>query len=345
MGAGMKYDVTIGIPMYNVQNFVRRAVESALAQSYPSIEFLIVDDGSNDSSAQIVKEIKECHSRGEHIRVITNSRNLGVSASRNKILEEATGEYLYLMDSDDVIFDNTVSLLMHAVKEYDAEIAFGSFEKISVAGKKMLQLYPKMIFTEEDALAQYAFRKYGSIQASSCNFLVKTSLIRDHNLRFCLSDFWEDMVFTHDLVSCVRKAVILPDVTYSYRCRENSLSNFQYRYVIEKSEILKNIQTINCMKDGINLQKSKSFYPNRCNIAVMTDFYIACHILRHRKRIRPSISNSEIKSAMSHPASLREILAFRQFRLQNLGLYCIGQLPSFFCVIVIWCLGKMNKLI
>lgn len=341
----MKYDVTIGIPLYNVQDYIRRTLDSALSQIYTNIEFLIVDDCSNDSSSQIIVDIKNNHSRGEHIRIITNHQNMGVSETRNIILDEAQGEYLYFMDSDDVIFENTISLLMNYLREFDADIVFGSFEKISVAGTKKLFQYPKMFFFNEDDFANYAYRKYAGIQASSCNYLVKTSILRNNNLRFCKSDFWEDMVFTHELVTCVKRVVLLPDITYSYRCRENSLSNFQQRYVIDKSEILNNIKTIEYMKASSVQMIDKPYFPNICYIAVMTDFYIACHILRHRCKIKPLIKNKDIKRAMHHPASLRQILSFRQFRTQNFCLFLIGVFPSLFSVFTIWCVGKLKKLI
>lgn len=341
----MKYDVTIGIPLYNVQDYIRRALDSALSQLYNSIEYLIVDDCSNDSSSQIIQDIVNSHPRGMYIRVITNHHNMGVSGARNIILDEARGEYLYFMDSDDVIFENTISILMESIHEYDADVVFGSFEKISVAGSKQLYQYPKLFFSNENEFAMYAYRKYAGIQASACNYLVKTSILRNNGLRFCKSDFWEDMVFTHDLVTCVKRAVLLPDITYSYRCRENSLSNFQQRYVIDKIEILNNIKTIDFMKNSTIQMMDKPYFPNRCYIAVMTDFYIACHILRHRWKIRPSIKNNEIKRAMHHPASLRQIISFRQFRIQNLCLYMLGALPSFLSVMTIWCLGKHKKLI
>ena len=341
----MKYDVTIGIPLYNVQDYIRRALNSALSQIYSNIEFLIVDDCSNDSSSQIIAEIKNGHPRGKDIRVITNHQNIGVSGARNIILDEAQGEYLYFMDSDDVIFENTISILMKYIREFDADVVFGSFEKISVAGTKKLFQYSKLFFYNEDDFANYAYRKYAGIQASSCNYLVKTSIIRNKSLRFCKSDFWEDMVFTHELVTCVKRAVLLPDITYSYRCRENSLSNYQQRYVIDKTEIQNNIKTIDCMKASSVQMIDKPYFPNRCYIAVMTDFYIVCHILRHRWKIKPSIKNKEIKMAMHHPASLRQILSFHQFRMQNLCLYLISILPASISVLAIWSIGKIKKLI
>ena len=85
----MKYDVTIGIPVYQAEKYLSRSLESALAQSYPSIEFLIVDDGSTDGSLSIAQDYQKQHPRGVDIRIISHDHNLGVSAARNRIIEEA----------------------------------------------------------------------------------------------------------------------------------------------------------------------------------------------------------------------------------------------------------------
>ena len=87
----MEYDVTIGIPVYQAEKYLSRSLESALAQSYPSIEFLLVDDGSTDGSLSIAQDYQKNHPRGGAIRLIFHDHNLGVSAARNRIIEEASG--------------------------------------------------------------------------------------------------------------------------------------------------------------------------------------------------------------------------------------------------------------
>jgi len=97
---------------------------------------------------------------------------------------------------------------------------------------------------------------------------------------------------------------------------------------------------------NIHLRKfSKVYYSNRCYNIVMTDFYIACNILKRRKDIIPIISNQEIKSIMRHPATWEQICAFRQSRRKNMLLYMMGKMPSTLCVATIWTLGKLKKLI
>lgn len=341
----MEYDVTIGIPVYKSVDYILRSLESVLVQTYPSIEFLIVDDAGHDGSMDVIRAIAQTHSRGKDIHVITHHKNLGVSASRNDIINEAQGHYLFFMDSDDVIAENTIELMMQNARQYDAEIVFGSYEKIEISGKRTLFQYPSLQLLERDELAIFAYRKYAGIQASACNYLVKTSILREHNLRFIHANYWEDLVFTFDLVTYINRAVLLPNITYSYICRRNSLSHYQQRDSISKEEVLQNINAINYLKETSSLLSNKVYYPNRCFIIAMTDFYIACNILKRRKDICPSFSNKEIKSLMAHPASFSQICSFQKARLKNLSLYILSKLPPFLCTNFIWSVGKIKKLL
>ena len=341
----MKYDVTIGIPVYRSEAYIRRALESALNQTYPSIEFLLIDDAGGDGSLAIMQELQQTHQRGADIRVISHDSNWGVSASRNQMIEEAKGEYLYFMDSDDRIVAQTISLLMQNCRQYEAEIVFGSYEKIETSGERIICQYPSLQLVGKDKLAEYAYSKYGGIQASSCNYLVKTSLLRQNNLRFIDTNYWEDLAFTFDLVTYITRAVLLPDITYTYMCIEGSLSHYQQRKAISKEEVMQGVKAINHLKNTSSLLYDKEYYPNRCYNIVMSDFYIACTILRQRNRIQPSLTNREIKALMNHPATWKQISTFRQSRLKNQCLYLIGRLPSSLCVAVVWSLGKFKKLV
>lgn len=341
----MRYDVTIGIPVFNAMNQIEHSLKSALDQTYTSIEFLVVDDGCCDGSIDAIKRITQTHPRGKDVRIISHHTNLGVSASRNQIIEESNGDYLYFMDSDDCIAENTIALLMQNIRRYDAEIAFGSYVKIEINGNRSVYQYPAIQLLKKDQLACFAYRKYAGIQASSCNYLVKTSMLRERDIRFVEANYWEDFVFTFDLVTYISRAVLLSDVTYFYYCRKNSLSHYHERNTIPKDEILQNISTIDHLKKTSSILYNKVYYPNRCFNIVMTDFYIACNILKRRNDIEPSFSNQEIKAILTHPATFLQICSFHRSRLKNLFLFAIGKLPSSLCVAMIWCMGKMKKII
>lgn len=341
----MRYDVTIGIPVYKSVDYIQRSLASALNQTYSSIEFLVIDDGGADGSMNIVEQMKTEYHRGSDIRIIKHEHNKGVAASRNRIIDEASGDYLYFLDSDDVIAENAIEIMMQQVRQYDAEIVFGSYEKIEVTGERTLCQYPAIQLLREDELASFAYRKYAGIQASACNYLVKTFLLREHHHRFINTDYWEDLVFTFDLVTMVCRAVLLPDVTYSYLCREDSLSHYQQRDKISKDEIIRNVHTIEHLKQTSSLLCNKVYFPNRCFNIMMTDFYIACNVLKRKKDIVPPFSNREIKAILSYPATFLQICRFHQSRCKNMALFLLSKLPSSLCVAALWMIGKAKKLL
>ena len=340
-----QYDVTIGIPIYNSVDCIQASLMSALAQSYLSIEYLLIDDCCNDGTIDIVRQIISNHDRKDGVHIVSHPSNMGVAASRNQIIDMALGEYLYFMDSDDAISENAIELLMHNARVYDAEIVFGSYGKIETSGKKSVYQYPSMQMQKEGELASFAYRKYAGVQASSCNYLVKTKVLRENSLRFIDTNYWEDFVFTFDLVTYISRAVLLPDITYYYRCRENSLSHYQHRDSISKDEVMQNVKSINYLKKNSSAYINKGYFPNRCFNLVMTDFYIACNILKRRESILPFVSNNEIKALMAHPATWNQICSFSQARIKNMFMYMLSKLPAKLCVATIWCLGKYKKLI
>jgi glycosyltransferase involved in cell wall biosynthesis len=302
---------------------------SALSQSYPSIEFILVNDCCTDGTFDVVEYVLSSSERCKDIRILTHAQKQGVSASRNQIIDEARGEYLYFMDSDDTIAKNTIELLMKNARQYEAEVVFGSYQKIDTSGNKTVYQYPSKQLLGKDELAGFAYRKYAGIQASACNFIVKTDILRVNNHRFVYVNYWEDLVFTFDLVTLVSRAVLLPDITYIYICRENSLSHYQERINISKTEVMRNVDAIEHLKSTSALLCNKKYFSNRCYSIAITDFYIACAILKRRKTIIPYITNSEIKAIMSHPATWHQICSFRRSRFKNQLLYILSKMPSF----------------
>lgn len=341
----MKYDVTIGIPVYMVECYIQRSLESALAQSYPSVEFLIVDDCGDDDSINIVRQIKDRSSRGDEIRILVQPKNMGVAAARNRIIDEAKGEFVFFMDSDDVVVPDAISLLMENARKYDADIVFGSYEKVDMSGSTEVHGYPEMHFLEQDSFAAFCYRKYGGIQASACNYIVKTSLLRNCSCRFVDADYWEDFAFTFDLVTKVSRAITIPYITYSYLCRENSLSHYQQRAAIPKSEVVSTIRVVEHLKATSSVLEDKPYFSSRCLCIMVADFYIACNILKRSSDIIPKFSSHEIMQLFAHPATFRQLMSFRQSFFKNFFFYILGKLPSCCGIGIVWCVGKVKKLL
>lgn len=326
----MAYEVTIGIPVYNVEKYIRSSLDSALAQTFESIEFLILDDCGTDQSIDIVKEYQQIHPRGKDIRIVRQPHNMGIGETRNRIIDETNSTYLYLLDADDDITPNTIELLYKNAKEYDADIVYGSYERVELLDGQMKRTefrYPSTVFLKENDFSDYVYTKFDNLQATTWNFLVKIDVIKKNNLRFNSINYWEDFTFTMDLPTYITRAVLLRDITYFYYCRYGSLSNFQVRSHIDKSEILATVRVMNDVKAKSDRLRHMPYFHKRMMKVMKTLLYMACTIIKDEKVISPSFSDREIRDIMRSPLSLYDILKMRGWRLRNLTLYLLGMLP------------------
>ena len=341
------YLVTIGIPVYKSFDYIQNTMSSVLNQTFLDIEFLIVDDCGADGTMDVIKKFQMSHPRGKEIRIIVNETNRGVSYSRNRIIDEAKGDYLYYMDSDDTIEPNTIQLLYDAINNYSAQVAYASYEiidKMNDGPKKIYQKTP-LVLSGENELAMYAFKNNHIFHVSVCNHLIDLSFLRQTGVRFMDVSYWEDMAYTTELVTKVTKSVLLSDVTYHYIRHQGSLSHYQTRDTFEKKEILKNISVIQYLKDKCRTLLKKPYLSYLCYNLEMDSFYAVCQIMRNSCRITPQITMSEMRSILRHPLSMFEILKFKHKQFPNLVFYVIANLPIPLFLPSIWLLGKMKRAI
>ena len=342
-----QYEITIGIPVYQSVDYIQDTMNSALDQSFPDIEFLIVDDCGNDGTMDVISHFQTSHPRGNDIRILVNEKNKGVSYSRNRIIEEARGRFLYFMDSDDTIEPYTIQLLYDAIIHHHVQVAYGSYEIKDGIGNSPNEVYQKdaLVLKGEDELAMYAFKNNHIFHVSACNHLINLGFLRQSNVRFIDASYWEDMVYTTELVTKVESAVLLPDITYHYLRRQNSLSHYQERDVYEKKEIMENALVIDMLKETFLEMKGKKYLPYICYNIEMNCFYMVCHVIRHADCINPMISSIEMRNMMKFPIPLKEIIKFRHRRFSNMLFALLGVMPihlfrPFLCVV-----GKLKKAI
>lgn len=115
--------ITIGVTTYNAEETIERCLLSALSQDWGQVEILIVDDCSYDRTLDIVDRVSQ---NFENIRVFQNSENCGVAVSRNRILDEAQGEFVVFFDDDDVSAFNRISVQYSRIVEYETKFAIGA---------------------------------------------------------------------------------------------------------------------------------------------------------------------------------------------------------------------------
>ena len=340
-------EVTIGVPVYRSVKYIEASLLSALNQTFQDVEFLIVDDAGNDGSMDVVASLQRNHPRGDKIRILVNSKNMGVSYSRNRIIEEAKGRYLYFMDSDDTIESNTIQLLYEAIIHNHTQIAYGSYDIVDILDNSPKQLYQKetSVLRGNDVLAIYAFKNIHIFHVSVCNHLVSLDFLRQSNVRFINTPFWEDMAYTIDLVPKVESAVMLSNITYHYLRHSGSLSHYQNRKTIEKEEIMKNVSVLDILKDKSKQYRGKDYLPYLCCILETNSFYVICYIIRNSKQIHPHFSVNEMRSIMCCPFSLIEILSFKRKKIANVGFAILSILPTFIFIPVLKLLGRIKKVL
>ncbi len=344
----MMYDVTIGIPVYNVGKYIRLTLDSALAQTFSNIEFLILDDCGTDESMDIVREYQDTHPRGKDIHIIRQSQNGGLGRARNRIIEGAKGLYLYHLDADDAIAPNTIEILYEKAKKYDADIVYGSYERIlefSETTEIEKHCYPYKVFLKDDEFADYVYNDYSFLQANTWNFLIKKDIYINNNIRHKPVNYWEDFSTTIDLPTYVTRVVLLSDITYFYYCRYGSLSNFSERDHIDKSEFLKTIGAMDLVKQNSDRIKQRPYFHKRMYKVMMTHFYMACSILKYEKITFPAFTNKEIRDVLASPLSFLDIIRLKGWRFKNFVFYLFGVMPPIMSVLILKLIGKRKKLI
>jgi len=125
------YKVTIGIPIYNTENYVERSLLSALNQTFPSIEYIVVDDKGTDNSMQVVHRIIAEHPRGYAVRIIDHVTNRTLGAVRNTCIDNCTTPYLFFMDSDDALTPDCIETLYNAMMDSPVDFVAASHKYIA----------------------------------------------------------------------------------------------------------------------------------------------------------------------------------------------------------------------
>lgn len=341
----MNYEVTIGIPVYNAAQHIRQTLDCVLAQTADNIEFLVLDDCGTDGSIDIVRALQQEHPRGKDIRVVSQETNQGIGAARNRILAEARGRYLYFIDADDLIVPTTIELLLNAAKEHAAEVVAASYERIELYHKEPQKAdfqFPYTVFEDNATFGRYAFGHYGALNANVWNVLMDMEFVRSCQLQFVDTNFWEDMAFKYEMATYANRVVLLPDITYSYLCRENSLSNFQKRKEISKSEMLRNAATIDTLKHSWRRMLGKPYFASWLTFVLDTDFYVVCEMLRQRNIVRPAVADQELRDILGSPLSFGQTLRHGSPRCWLYKL--LSLLPAPLTVKLVRLMGKARGL-
>ena len=228
--------VSIILPTYDVENYIEECINSITNQSLKEIEIICVDDGSTDNTAAIIKNLKGKDGR---IRLI-KQEHAGVSVARNLGIDEAIGEYLYFMDSDDYIVGDMLKTLYDLAKKDDLDDicfngdSFYDSEELEEAFPEYNELYIRPPKYEKVVTGREFFAKAqenGDYTPVPWLHMVKRELVKNHNIRFFPGVPHADNLFSMEVYLVAKRVKHIAQSLYRRRVREGSISTKKKAFI------------------------------------------------------------------------------------------------------------------
>lgn len=219
----MEEKISVIVPVYMVEKYIRECVDSILAQSYGNLEVILVDDGSADGCGRICDDYAE---KDERVRVI-HKTNGGLSDARNVGIDAATADYLFFVDSDDFIKKNMIARLYEALVNTKSDIAMCNLQYVDEKGSPIADgdriheyRIPDAVWTQDDFWKCYC--RDGQIPCTvAWNKLYRRKLFQE--LRYPKGKIREDQFILAKLISQCTRICCVSETMYDYRQREGSI--------------------------------------------------------------------------------------------------------------------------
>lgn len=234
--------VSIITPCYNGAKYIKETMDSVISQTYTDWEMLIIDDGSTDESANIVKKYSENDKR---IKLI-QQKNAGSAAARNNGIKKAEGQYIALLDADDIWHKDFLEKQIEFMKLKNTVCVFCSYNRIDENSKTILRpTYAKSKITTKDMKVMnyigclsgvYDSSKYGKIY-----------------LREELKSIRDDYAYWFDVVALEDKAYGNPKILADYRVLDNSTTGNKKKLIKKQYQFYRNYLKENLFEAGINV--------------------------------------------------------------------------------------------
>ena len=246
--------VSVIVPVYNVEKYLRDCLDSVVNQTLEDIEIICVNDGSTDNSLAILEDYAEKDSR---IRII-NQENKGLGGARNTGLYNANGEYISFIDSDDWIEPNTFEESYNMSKDLDLDMLMFQMKFFNMETEEYSENQNTNIEVIDNSFSGTVFNYKDvfdvlfKIPHNSVNKLYKYSFLKDMKFKFLEGAYYEDLASFFPLFLEAKKVSILKKQFYIYRIRSESITTSGDEGSFDMFNILKDLQ---------KLLKDKNIYP------------------------------------------------------------------------------------
>lgn len=210
--------ISVIVPVYKVEKYIKKCVDSILAQTFTDFELWLVDDGSPDNCGAICDEYAQKDAR---IKVI-HKKNGGLSDARNAALDVMNGKHVFFVDSDDWISEDALETMYSALERTGAKVATGNIVSVYEDGTERILYSPvqeEMVLIGEEMLTTL-------LRPNACNRLYDAELFR--TLRYPVGRLYEDAFTYHKILAQIDKMVLVGKNTYYYLIRSGSIMNSEY---------------------------------------------------------------------------------------------------------------------
>lgn len=219
--------ISVIIPVYNAKHYLKKCIESVLAQTYKNIELILVDDGSIDGSQNICDEYMKVDYR---IKVI-HKKNGGAAAARNTGLDISNGDYIYFVDCDDYIDSHALEIMLNSLNKNNADMVVSDYLFVNESGKIILNedntiRWSDCVMSGHQFLAQNCVERQKNA-SNVWNKLYRRKIFE--HLRFEENKLHEDTQLFHLVCAQCKRVAVVGEVLYFYTKRANSImGNYDY---------------------------------------------------------------------------------------------------------------------
>ena len=289
--------VSIIVPIYNVEKYITRCLDSVQRQTYTDIECILVDDKGQDESMQITKQFIETHKGNVKFVLCEHSVNQGLSAARNTGLRKASGDYVFFLDSDDSIPDDSIEKLVHEAEEYQFPEIVSGVTRHVLADESYYDVKTENFRCNEDVFKGYIYNSWNII---ACNKLIRKDIFCKHKTFFLQGITHEDVLWSFEISTYIENIIGCPHVTYNYYLGDtNSIS----RSPLSQKRVLDSL---------IILQKKASYLSNQ-NI----NYLLAQHIKDNIINLTYALVRNRFPVSFIKDIQRRSLLILSKYKIEN----------------------------
>lgn len=241
--------VSIIVPVYNVEDYLKKCLSTITNQTYADIEIILIDDGSTDNSGEICDKFALLDSRIK----VTHKKNGGVSEARNAGIRVATGKWLTFIDPDDYVTDNYVEYLLELIRENDADISIATHTYVTPKKEINYETGEFVIMDGEETLRRMLLNN--GFDMGLWAKMYRTEYFSD--ISFPVGKLFEDSLITYQIVNKASKIVFSSKSIYYYVNRSTSIVNYSFN--IKKFDLIE--------MNKLNEKFINNTYPNLKNEA------------------------------------------------------------------------------